>query len=147
MNDREKNIIYQLRERGVNIDIVENQYNRFDGYNNKAIFEIKERFKCYDTLLIEFDKFAYNLLYAKQFGRQFVYIVKMENIIYFYNITELDKRGYNFKWKWLDMPKTTEFNKNEYQSITKTKKYVGFVNRWDDFKRYSVLSKDVEEWK
>ena len=91
-----------INEYGNNFKMAENKYSRFDAYNDKFIVEIKYRNKCYDSVLIEFDKYAYNLLYAKQFGKQFLYIVKMGQVIYVFNVTKLDKRGYYFKWKWLE---------------------------------------------
>lgn len=134
MKSVEQEIIYELNEYGNNFKMAKNKYSRFDAYNDKFIVEIKYRNKCYDSVLIEFDKYAYNLLYAKQFGKQFLYIVKMEQVIYVFNVTKLDKRGYYFKWKWLEMPEKTEFNGNK-----KMQKYVGFIYRWDDTQRYKSL--------
>ena len=60
--------------------------------------------------MIEFDKFSYNLLYAQMSKKQFIYVVKMDQKIYVFNITKLVSSGYKFKWRWKDnMPKQTEF--------------------------------------
>ena len=40
------------------------EYNRFDAYNDKSIFEVKYRHTFYDDVMIEFDKFSYNYAYA-----------------------------------------------------------------------------------
>ena len=99
------------------------EYNRFDAYNDKSIFEVKHRHTFYDDVMIEFDKFSYNYAYAIVNNLNFVYAVEMNNIIYIFDIVNLVKEEFNFNWKWRDMPKTTEFNRKE-----KIKKYVGFIN-------------------
>ena len=99
------------------------EYNRFDAYNDKSIFEVKHRHTFYDDVMIEFDKFSYNYAYAVVNNLNFVYAVEMNNIIYIFDIVNLVKEKFNFNWKWREMPKTTEFNRKE-----KIQKYVGFIN-------------------
>ena len=126
MDDRERKLLKLLQDRGSKIKECKYQYARFDAYGDKSYIELKERNKYYERTLIEFDKYAFNLEYAKQFGKIFAYVVKMENTIYVFNITKLVKDGYYFKWGWREMPKTTEFGNNE-----KIKKFVGYINTLD----------------
>ncbi len=99
------------------------EYNRFDAYNDKSIFEVKHRHTFYEDAMIEFDKFSYNHTWAMLYNLNFVYAVEMNNIIYIFDIVSLVKKGFDFKWQWRDMPKTTEFSRKE-----KVKKRVGFIN-------------------
>ena len=126
MKDRERKLLKLLQDRGSKIKECTYQYARYDAYGKNSIIELKERNTYYENTLIEFDKYAFNLEYAKQFGKIFAYVVKMENVVYVFNITHLVKKGYYFKWGWREMPKTTEFGNDE-----KIKKYVGFINTID----------------
>ena len=100
----------------------ENEYHRFDAENNNYIVELKYRNAKYNDWIIEFDKYAYNKVYAEINNKIFLYVVGYENYIWIYNITELDNSGYNYKWQNKAMPKQTEFNKN-YDIV----KYVGHL--------------------
>ena len=109
-----------------------NQYHRFDAYNNNYIIEIKYRNKLYKDFLIEFDKYAYNRLYAEINNKKFLYVVgvpEAEHLgaynIYVYNISQLDKSGYKYNWHMREMPKQTEFDKN-----WNIDKYVGYLELW-----------------
>ena len=99
------------------------EYNRYDAENNKYIVEIKHRDKFYKDTIIEFDKFSYNILYAKMTKKFFIYAVRINNKIYVFNITKLVQEGYNFNWIFKDMPKQTEFANNK-----EIKKLVGYIN-------------------
>ena len=99
------------------------EYNRYDAENNKYIVEIKHRDKFYKDTIIEFDKFSYNILYAKMTKKFFIYVVRINNKIYVFNITKLVQEGYNFNWIFKDMPKQTEFANNK-----EIKKLVGYIN-------------------
>ena len=101
----------------------EYEYNRYDAENNKYIVEIKHRDKFYKDTIIEFDKFSYNILYAKMTKKFFIYVVRINNKIYVFNITKLVQEGYNFNWIFKDMPKQTEFQNNK-----EIKKLVGYIN-------------------
>ena len=61
------------------------EYNRYDAENNKYIVEIKHRDKFYKDTIIEFDKFSYNILYAKMTKKFFIYVVRINNKIYVFN--------------------------------------------------------------
>ena len=99
------------------------QYSRFDAYNKKYIVEIKCRGKDYNETLIEFDKYTFNKEYAKITGKQFIYVVGLENKIYIFNISKLNNNGYDYRWEWKRMPKQTEFE--DTQEIYKL---VGYIN-------------------
>ena len=107
------------------------EYNRFDAENTKNIVEIKSTNNKYDQTIIEFDKFSYNLLYAKENNKFFVYAVKMNDKIYIFNITKLKEYNYNFNWEWREMPKYTEFNNKK-----NIRKLVGYINIEDATKVY-----------
>ena len=116
----------------LNIHLPENKpiintsrYHRFDAYNNDYIIEIKYRNKMYDNIIIEFDKYAYNKLYAEMNNRKFLYVVGIEEDVYIFNITNLDKSGYNYNWEMRRMPKQTEFENN-----WDINKYVGYLELW-----------------
>ena len=99
------------------------EYNRYDAENNYYIAEIKHRESFYQDTMIEFDKFSYNLLYAQMSKKQFIYVVKMKNKIYVFNITKLVSSGYKFKWIFKELKKQTEFADKR-----KIKKLVGYIN-------------------
>ena len=101
------------------------RYHRFDAYNDDYIIEIKYRKKMYDNFIIEFDKYAYNKLYAEMNNRKFLYVVGVEEEVYIFNITNLDKSGYNYNWEMRRMPKQTEFENN-----WDINKYVGYLELW-----------------
>jgi len=102
-----------------------NQYHRFDAYNDNYIIEIKYRHKMYKDFIIEFDKYAYNRLYAEINDKKFLYVVGVGDDIYVYNITNLDKSGYKYNWHMRTMPKQTEFQNN-----WDIDKYVGYLELW-----------------
>ena len=79
----------------------------------------------YDNFIIEFDKYAYNKLYAEMNNRKFLYVVGIEEDVYIFNITNLDKSGYNYNWEMRRMPKQTEFENN-----WDINKYVGYLELW-----------------
>jgi hypothetical protein len=105
--------------------LCENEYHRFDAYNNNYIIELKYRHKTYDEFIIEFDKYAYNKLYSEMYGKKFLYVVGVEDNIFIFNISNLDLSGYNYRWEMRPMPKQTEFDKNY-----KIDKLVGYLERW-----------------
>jgi len=102
--------------------LCESEYHRFDADNNHYIIELKQRNAKYSDWIIEFDKYAYNKVYAEINNKIFLYVVGYESYVWIYNITELDNSGYDYRWKNKTMPKQTEFNKN-YDIV----KYVGHL--------------------
>ena len=133
MKSKERIILQRLNRAFLTNPLIESnyEYNRFDAENTKYIVEIKSRNNKYDQTIIEFDKFSYNLLYAKENNKFFVYAVKMDDKIYIFNITKLKEYNYNFNWEWREMPKYTEFNNTK-----NIRKLVGYINIEDATKVY-----------
>tara|TARA_R110000824_G_scaffold176451_2_gene355432 strand:+ start:5941 stop:6354 length:414 start_codon:yes stop_codon:yes gene_type:complete len=134
LKDKERFILKRLNRFFLSDVLKESkyEYNRYDAENDKYIVEIKHRDKFYTDTMIEFDKFSYNILYAKMTKKFFIYVVRMNNNIYVLNITKLVQEGYNFNWEFKDMPKQTEFANNK-----EIKKLVGYIN----------INKSVKEFK
>ena len=132
MKNKEKEIV-EILNRKTKETILQSPYEycRYDAYNSRSIFEIKDRHKFYKQTIIEFDKFSYNITYAKIMNKRFYYAVRMEGVVYLFDIKELHKNKYDFKWEWRAMPKQTEFKENE--DIIK---FVGYININDCIRRY-----------
>lgn len=124
MKQSEIDIIEKLNEWTEDkIQISKKEYSRFDAYNSKAIFEIKNRGAFYESTMIEFDKYSYNQMYSQINKLIFLYVVQMQQMIYIFNVTALTKHFYDFNWSWRTLPTTTEFkNDNDRE------KYVGYIN-------------------
>ena len=123
MKVKEYEVIDILRSVKKNIQPCEYEYNRFDAEDEKNIYEIKVRSKLFKDTFIEFDKYSYNTMYAQEFNKIFLYVVKMENTIYLFNVSLLYMRGYNFNWELKKLNRNTEFNQTE-----KIQKIVGCIN-------------------
>ena len=125
MKDVEREIIGKLNKFFLEDILVEDgyEYNRFDAENKIYIVEIKHRHKYYNDVVIEFDKYSYNLLYANHKSKYFLYVVSMGDYIYVFNISKLVRAKHKFNWEWRDMPKQTEFSQTE-----KVKKLVGYIS-------------------
>ncbi len=123
MKVKEYEVIDILRSVKKNIQPCEYEYNRFDAEDEKNIYEIKVRSKLFKETLIEFDKYSYNTMYAQEFDKIFIYVVKMENTIYLFNVSLLYMRGYDFNWELKKLNRNTEFNQTE-----KIQKIVGYIN-------------------
>jgi len=122
MKERELEILERIKTTTKrNILPAENEYERFDAYDDNYIWEIKDRGKYYENILIEFDKFSFNLNYAKIINKYFLYAVAMDDKIYIFNISRL--KDYDYKWEWREMPKQTEFQENH-----KINKFVGYID-------------------
>ena len=122
MKIKEHKVIQKLATIKKSIKLVDYEYSRFDAIDNKNIYEIKCRGKYYDKVLIEFDKYSFNLMYAQTFNKNFLYVVEMDKI-YIFNISKLYMFDYNFNWEWKSLPRQTEFNKTET-----IKKLVGYID-------------------
>ncbi len=124
MKSTEKNIVEAFNlSTNANLIMCQFEYARYDAFNDNHIVEVKYRHKWYDDMLIEFDKYSFNLLYAHLSDKTFLYLVAHEEHILSFNITKLTQDKYDFKWEWRQMPTTTEF------SINKNKpKFVGYLN-------------------
>ena len=122
MKSKELKVIQKLAKVKKSIRTVDYEYSRFDAIDEKNIYEVKCRDKFYEDVLIEFDKFSFNLMYSQIHDKDFLYVVEMDKI-YIFNIKELYLFGHNFKWEWKSLHKQTEFGKTE-----KIKKLVGYIN-------------------
>jgi hypothetical protein len=126
MKNKEREILNKLNNFFLVDVLVEDkyEYNRYDAENKYYIVEIKYRESFYEEVMIEFDKFSYNVLCSQLVKKQFIYAVKMKDEIYVFNITKLVSSGHKFKWIWKDnLPKQTEFADKR-----KIKKLVGYIN-------------------
>lgn len=116
------------------------EYAKFDAYdNNENVYEFKFRNTYYNSTLIEFDKFAYNIMYANIKNKRFLYVVRMKDNIYIFNVSDLYKADFDFNFHYRKMPIHTEFSNNKYIN-----KYVGYINiekavRVFDTKEYKNL--------
>lgn len=127
--------IISLLNKYANNPILESkyEYNRFDAFNDLVIIELKYRGKHYDQTMIEFSKFSYNYMYANLMDKKFIYVVRMMDLVYVFNITDLVKEKYNFNFSWRDLPKTTEFKRKE-----DIKKFVGYIDIDKAIKKYII---------
>ena len=71
------------------------RYHRFDAYNENYIVEVKYRNKEYENYIIEFDKYAYNVMYSDLYKKKFLYVVGTPNDVYVFNITNLNINNNN----------------------------------------------------
>lgn len=113
---------------------IEDEYSRFDAYDmNDNIYELKVRGGYYENVLIEFDKFSYNIMYAETFEYTFLYVVQMEGMGYVFDISALYNEGHNFGWENRSMPKQTEFS-----STHSIYKVIGYVNIEDTIFAFKI---------
>lgn len=129
MQSNEKEILDRLNELGLNLIWDEYQYNRFDAENKGCIAEIKDRHSFYQLTMIEFDKHSYNTLYSQHINKKFMYAIRMKGFIYIFDITELNRQKYNYKWEWKTIEATTNFTNREL-----VKKLVGYIDISKGFK-------------
>ncbi len=125
MKDAEIDILNQYEEYAkTKLEHSKYEYEKFDASNVFQLVEIKDREAHYDSLVIEFDKFAYNRTLAILESKEFIYVNRTpKGNIYEFNISKLIKNRYNFRWEWRMMPKTSKFGNQE-----KVNKYVGYVD-------------------
>jgi hypothetical protein len=97
------------------------QYARYDMYSERYIIEYKARRKMYDELLIEFNKYSFNKMYADVNKINFIYACSFGNLLYVCNISKLPN-DFNFNWEWKGMPKQTDFADNKFMP-----KFVGYI--------------------
>ena len=136
MKKEERRIMKVLNKAKAKLKEDTYKYNRYDAYNNTSIVEIKNRKTFYNNTMIEFDKYSYNLLYAKLINKKFIYAVRMHDNIYVFNITELTKHKYDFKFAMRTMPVATEFARDGV-----IKKVVGYVHVDNAIRRYKVFER------
>jgi hypothetical protein len=121
----EPTVVYHInRAFGRRFELAEYKYSYFDAYDDDYIAEIKVRKHHYDDCMIEYDKYAKNVSYAKLNNVYFVYVVATKSYIYIFNISKMNDSNYNFKWSDRTMPKNTHFGSYD----NKITKKVGYVN-------------------
>jgi hypothetical protein len=104
------------------LTLAEDEYSPYDAENELYLIEIKSRDTKYRSWVIQEDKYKTNLALAAESGRKFIYLNEYKGSIHTWNITDLTDSGYDFQWKEIPMPKTTEFE--DTNTITKV---VGFL--------------------
>ena len=77
MKVKELKVVNVIKKYKPKIKPSEYEYNRFDAEDELNIYEIKVRSKYYEETFIEFDKYSYNVMYAQEFDKIFIYIVQM----------------------------------------------------------------------
>ena len=92
-------------------ELVESEdiFSCYDCENKQYIIEIKSRDKHYDPWMIEKKKFVSNLKKANELDKEFLYLTEYRTKIIIWNITNLVRVNYDFKWEKRKMPRTTEF--------------------------------------
>ena len=117
-------IIDKLNSIYPGLDLVEvsDPYNSYDAENGRYIVEVKSRDKEYRSWAIEKKKFDSNIVKCIETGKAFVYLTEYNGKIMTWNIHKLVRKGYDFQWTEIPMPKTTEFENTK--TVTKV---VGFL--------------------
>jgi hypothetical protein len=100
-----------------------NKFCRWDGESDKYLAELKCRNAHYDTLMIEYDKLDCVKEEADKTGREFLYCVSTPKGVYVFNVSDLCRKQYDFKWENKYLPSKTDFG----GSMHKTKK-VGYMS-------------------
>ncbi len=99
------------------------KFCRWDGESAKYLAELKCRRAHYDTQMIEYSKLDCVKEAADKTDREFLYCVSTPVGVYVFNVSELCRSSYDFKWEDKYLPHTTDFK----SSAHKTKK-VGYIN-------------------
>ena len=107
---------------GLNLLEVSNPYSSYDAESERYIVEVKSRDKEYRSWAIEKKKFDSNIIKCMEKNKAFVYLTEYKGKIMTWNIHKLVRKGYDFQWTEIPMPKTTEFE--DTKTITKV---VGFL--------------------
>lgn len=99
------------------------EFCTFDAYNDRYVVEMKDRgWTKYPDTLIEYHKVEAN----RDSDRTLLYAVKNCGKIYIFNVTKLERDGYDFRWEKRMLPATTFFARKEW-----IEKYVGYI-KWED---------------
>ena len=117
-------IIDKLNSIYPGLDLVEvsDPYSSYDAENERYIVEVKSRDKQYRSWAIEKKKFDSNIIKCMEKNKAFVYLTEYKGKIMTWNIHKLVRKGYDFQWTEIPMPKTTEF-----QDTKTVSKVVGFL--------------------
>ena len=117
-------IIVKLNSIYSNLNLVEvnDRYSTYDAENKNYIVEVKSRDKKYRSWAIEKKKFDSNIVISVETGKMFVYLTEYNGKIMTWNRHNLVRKGYDFQWSPIPMPRTTEFE--DTKTVTKV---VGFL--------------------
>lgn len=96
---------------------------RWDAESDEYLVELKCRRAHYDTQLIEKPKFLHCIAEAHKTGKDFLYVANTPEGTYIFNVSELNKQDYDFKWETKRLPSKTMFGKWEYVD-----KKVGYID-------------------
>ena len=101
-------------------------YCTYDLLTPRSVIELKNRRgnTIYPDTMLEHKKYTNNI----GLDKDYIYVVASDahQAVYFWNVSKLTEKEYNFKWHKKGCPKTTDFSNNRY-----IKKYVGYLD-WDD---------------
>ena len=114
--------------------LASDKFSRYDAEDKNYLYEIKIRDFKYLDCIIEKDKLLKNLKKAKQLDKYFIYVVCFNKSIAIFNITNLTKEKYDFKWEKRKLPKSTMLNEKK-KLIYKT---VGYINLKDASKTINI---------
>ena len=106
-----------------NLTLTDEQFAHYDAEDKNYLVEIKIRNAHYDDCLVEYEKYAKNMENAFFADKMFLYVVATNTHIYVFNMSNLKKSGYDFKWTTKELPKNTHFGGKE----TKKDKIIGYV--------------------
>jgi len=117
-------IVAKLNELYPDLNLVEceDQFCFCDAESDDYIVEIKSRDKEYSSWIIEKSKFEKNLVKSVETTKKFIYLTEYNGKIMTWNIHNLVRKNYDFQWREMPMPETTEFDANNV-----IPKVVGFL--------------------
>lgn len=100
----------------------EDQFSRWDADDEQHVVELKCRETHYDTQIIEYIKYDAVMQEANKSERVALYIASTPEEILVFDLTQLEKEGYELEWesKWL--PATTAFANKDW--IVKQVSYI-----------------------
>lgn len=116
-------ITYLNDTANTSLSLTDDEYADYDAEDKNYLAEIKIRNAHYDDCLVEYEKFAKNLLNASFANKMFLYVVATYSHIYVFNMSKLDKNGYDFRWTKKELPKNTHFGGKN----SKKDKLIGYV--------------------
>ena len=121
---KQADIIDKLNSLYPDLNLVEceDQFCSCDAEGDDYIVEIKSRDKEYRSWIIEKSKFKSNIVKSVEKTKKFIYLTEYNGKIMTWNIHNLVRKGYDFQWSPIPMPKTTEFE--DTKTVTKV---VGFL--------------------
>ena len=105
------------------------RFCNFDGFSGDYVLEFKCRRAHYDTQLIEYKKFMWNIGNANESGKEFLYVISTPEGEYIFNVSKLIDESYDFGWEDRIMPDKTDF----YSPRKHVTKKVGYIDVMDAY--------------